>query len=92
MRLAHPQQLGARPLVVIAAGKRSRPPGLSDSTWAAMQSEKEVQHRELTTLSSNSRFVLDSTSGHGIPTDNPALVARAIIDVVNAVRTHKPLR
>ena len=84
--------LGNRPLVVIGAGKRERPPGLSDSTWPAMRRERDDQVRDLARLSTNSRFVLDTASTHGIPTENPTLVAREILDVVDAIVARKALR
>jgi hypothetical protein len=40
----------------------------------------------------NSRFVLDTASTHGILTENPTLVAREILDVVDAIVARKALR
>jgi len=86
-RRANPQPLGERPLFVLAAGRRPPPPGTSDSLWSELKREKEAQVLDLASLSRDARFVVDSTSGHQIPSENPALVARAIEAVVEAVRT-----
>jgi len=83
-RKANPEPFGERPLIVVSAGKRPAPPGTSDSLWSVLRVEKDGQKMDLSRLSRNSRFILDPSSGHGIPTDNPKLVARAIEDVVAA--------
>jgi pimeloyl-ACP methyl ester carboxylesterase len=83
-RAADPRPLGDCPLVVLAAGRRSAPPGTSDSLWRVLRREKDEQGVDLARLSRNARFVLDPASGHDIPRDNPRLVARAIEDVVDA--------
>jgi pimeloyl-ACP methyl ester carboxylesterase len=90
-RRANPQPLGDRPLFVLSAGRRPAPPGTSDSLWRELKREKEAQAPDLATLSRNARFVVDSASGHQIPSDNPALVAHAIETVVEAVRTEHRL-
>ena len=87
-RRRNPQPLGERPMIVIAAGRRPAPPGTSDSLWRELRREREEQLRDLALLSRNSRFVVDSASGHQIPGENPALVARAIEAVVDAARRH----
>ena len=90
-RRKNPQPLGDRPLIVIAAGRRPAPPGTPDSLWRELRREKEEQVRDVAQLSRNSRFVADSTSGHQIPSENPALVARAIEAVTAAVRARAPI-
>jgi len=47
--------------------------------------EKDGQRIDLSRLSSNSKFVLDPSSGHNIQNDNPQLVARAIEEVLAAL-------
>jgi pimeloyl-ACP methyl ester carboxylesterase len=84
-RKANPVPLGNRPLIVLGAGKRPAPPGTSDSLWQVLRRERDEQVRDLARLSRNSKFVLDSASGHGIPQDNPHLVARSIREVLEAV-------
>jgi pimeloyl-ACP methyl ester carboxylesterase len=80
-----PQPLGDKPLIVIGAGNRERPPGLPDSAWAQLRFERDAQVKDLAKLSRNSRFVLDPKSGHGIPTENPEIVAKAIVDLLDAL-------
>lgn len=84
-RQANPRTLGDRPLVVLAAGKRTKPPGTSDELWREIVTEKEEQVRGLTQLSSNSKFLQDPASGHAIQNDNPELVARSIEEVIQAI-------
>jgi pimeloyl-ACP methyl ester carboxylesterase len=91
-RRARPQPLGMRPLIVLAGAKRPNPPpGIAAEQWKALRDERDEQVRDLAALSGNSRYVRDDTSGHNLPNENPALVVRAIIDVVAAVRDGKPL-
>ena len=81
-----PQGLGQRPLVVLAAGKRPPPPpGITSELWKSLRDERDEQVRDHEGLSSNARFVRDETSGHAIHRDNPALVVKAINDVLDAV-------
>jgi pimeloyl-ACP methyl ester carboxylesterase len=84
-RRADPQPLGDRPLFVLAAGRSTRPPGVTDDLWNELRREKLEQGEDLARLSRNSTFLRDSRSGHNIPSDNPRLVARAIEEVVRAV-------
>jgi pimeloyl-ACP methyl ester carboxylesterase len=83
-RKLNPEPLGKRPLIVLAAGKGSAPPGTSEELWAQLRVEKDGQKIDLSRLSRNSRFVLVPSSGHAIQINNPQLVARAIEDVVAA--------
>ena len=75
--------MGSRPLVVIGAGKRSQPPGTSTEQWLEMRGSRDSHVKELSTLSTNSKFILDPTSGHNIERDNPKLVAEAIEELLN---------
>jgi pimeloyl-ACP methyl ester carboxylesterase len=84
-RQENPVPLGNRPLIVIAAGVRSQPPGISAEQWLAMRSERDSQVKAMGKLSTNSKFILDSASGHNVEHDNPKLVARAIQDLVNEI-------
>lgn len=77
--------LGARPLIVIGAGKRAQPPGTSNEQWLAMRNARDSRVKQLSKLSRNSKFVLDPTSGHNIQHDNPKLVAEAIQELVNEI-------
>src|SRR5262249_51251113 len=80
----HP--LKDRPLIVLAAGKRSQPPGTPDEQWKELSAEKDEQVRGLALLSGNSKFILDPQSGHMIHYDNPAIVAGAIKQVIQMIK------
>ena len=80
-----PQPLGQRPLIVLAAGKRSAPPpGVPQDQWTAIRDELDELVKDLQGLSANSRFVRVDDSGHAIHRDNPAGVAQAVRDVREA--------
>ncbi|MFO1500708.1 MAG: alpha/beta hydrolase [Verrucomicrobiota bacterium] len=85
-RQTNAQPLGDRPLIVLAAGKRERPPGTPDEFWEKLLREKESQLLDQAGLSRRSRLIPASTSGHAIQRDNPGLVARAIEEVVVAIQ------
>jgi len=84
-RQENPVPLRNRPLVVIGAGKRSQPPGISAEQWLEMRNERDAHVKELSKLSGNSKFMLDPISGHNIEHDNPQLVAKAIQELVNEI-------
>jgi pimeloyl-ACP methyl ester carboxylesterase len=83
-RKTNPEQLDNRPLIVLGAGKRPKPPGTSDEKWNELKQERDEQVRDLAHLSRNSRFMLDASSSHAIHNDDPQLVARAIEEVIEA--------
>jgi pimeloyl-ACP methyl ester carboxylesterase len=83
-RKGNPVPLEGRPLIVLAAGKRPAPPGTPDSLWKVLRAERDEQVVDLARLSRNSKYVLDSSSGHAIQQDNPQLVARSIREVLDA--------
>lgn len=87
-RQADSEPLGNRPLIVLGAGKRPPPPGTSDSLWGVLRTERDAQVLDLARLSRNSRFVLDTASGHAIQQDNPRLVAHSIQEVLEAATKH----
>jgi pimeloyl-ACP methyl ester carboxylesterase len=64
--------LGAVPLVVISGG--DQPPDMI------------AKHQELTRLSSESRHVVATGSGHWIQLDQPGLVIAAVRDLVERLR------
>jgi pimeloyl-ACP methyl ester carboxylesterase len=85
-RLRNREPLGNRPLIVLAPTRVDPPPpGTSDDLWRELRVEKDDQALGLVLLSANSKVIRDPSSGHQIQTDNPALVARAITDVIEAV-------
>lgn len=89
MKNGHP--LVNRPLVVIGAGKRNQPPGTPDEQWKLLRAERDKQVQDLILLSTNSKFIFDSNSGHLIHYDNPKIVAKAIEMVIKSVETKKKL-
>jgi len=90
-RQDNPIPLGDRPLIVIGAGKRPQPPGTSAERWLEMRNERDAHVKEMSKLSGNSKFILDSASGHNVEHDNPKLVVKAIQDLVNEVsRSQRP--
>jgi pimeloyl-ACP methyl ester carboxylesterase len=91
-RTAHPVPLGDKPLIVLGAGIRAAPPGTSDSLWKELRRERDAQVRDLVALSRNAKFVLDSTSTHNMPSDDPAMIARAIDEILQAISRRTALR
>ena len=83
-RKANPEPLGVRPLIVLGAGKRPKPPGTSDEKWKELRQERDEQIQDLAHLSRNSKFILAPASSHAIHNDDPELVARAIKEVLEA--------
>lgn len=79
------QQLGNRPLVIIGAGIRKQPPGTPDDQWKQLRLERDKQIQELTSLSGNSKFILDPASSHSIQNDNPEIVSKYIQLVANSI-------
>jgi hypothetical protein len=88
-----PQPLGNRPLIALTGRNEANTPpdGIDAQRCAEVMTEKKPQKQEMAKLSSNSRFIQDSQSGHHIHLDNPPLVISAIRDVVESARLGKPL-
>ncbi|MEW5974575.1 MAG: alpha/beta hydrolase [Acidobacteriota bacterium] len=84
-RKANAGSLGTRPLIVLAAGKRPAPPGISEEQWTQLRIERDGQLIDLSRLSGNSKFILDPSSTHAIHIDNAQLVVRAIEEVLAAL-------
>lgn len=85
--------LDPRPIVVLTAGQTSQTsrPGVSEETIARMQELRIELQEELADLSANSDHRTVEDAGHVIQMDDPDAVAKAIREVVNAVRTGTPL-
>ena len=79
-RARGPHPLGHMPLVVLTA--TGHPEGLA--VWLTLQ-------KDLATLSTNSRQLVDPLSVHFIQTDQPDFVIEALQKVVYAVRHHSQL-
>lgn len=73
-----PQPLGETLLIVVAAVPRGAPPGGSLDAW---RREMADQMTDLAGLSSRGR-VVRVQSGHHIQLDDPAVVIRALRDVI----------
>jgi pimeloyl-ACP methyl ester carboxylesterase len=80
-----PQPLADKPVYVLGAGKRPAPPGTSDSLWALLRPERDAQVKDIAGISRNSKFTLDPASGHAIQQDNPEIVVKAILEVLQAI-------
>lgn len=91
LSIKHPQQLGNRPLIILGAGIGQKPPGTPDEQWEKIKDEKDKQKRGLTTLSRNSKFILDPKSGHSIQNDNPEIVAQSIQMVIDSFTSQTKL-
>jgi pimeloyl-ACP methyl ester carboxylesterase len=81
------RNLGDKPLLILVAGRppEGLPPGLEEHARADLVRRQATQ-QQLTQLSTNSLLRVVDT-GHHIPHDDPALVARAIAAVVAAARS-----
>ena len=89
--IKNPRQLGNLPLIILGAGIRKQPPGTPDQQWKELRAERDKQVENLTILSGNSKFILDTNSSHAIHYDNPAIVAQAIREIRTAVITKSKL-
>jgi pimeloyl-ACP methyl ester carboxylesterase len=90
-RKANSEPLGNRPLIVLGAGKRPKPPGTSEEKWQELRQQRDEQVLDLARLSRNSKFILAPSSSHAIHIDDPELVARAITEVLEAASKSVPL-
>jgi pimeloyl-ACP methyl ester carboxylesterase len=90
-REAHPQPFADRPLIVLSAAKRERPPGMSDADYDDLERARNGQVRDQTTLSRNSKLMIAPEGGHNLQIDNPQFVASAIEEEVLAVKNHTKL-
>ena len=85
-RQKNPTPFGHRPLLVLAAGKRPPPPGMTEDSYKDIRRAIDQDRAEAAHLSRDSRFVLDVNSGHDIQIDDPKAVAEAVAEVVAAVK------
>lgn len=83
--LKNKQPLKNRPVIIIGAGIRKQPPGTPDEQWKELRAERDSQIKELTSLSANSKFILDPKSSHYIQNDNPEIVTQSIRQVVDSI-------
>lgn len=80
-----PHPLGDRPLIVLSRGAGGYPEGFGRSPDELNEERKKLQ-ADLARLSRNSHQIIAEKSGHQIHQDDPALVVRAIRQVVEAAR------
>jgi pimeloyl-ACP methyl ester carboxylesterase len=83
--------LGNKPVYVLSSGRDAFSKN-TDTTMKAIWMEKLEQKEKMANLSTNSKHIITTKSGHEIHIDEPELVINAIKDVINAVRTGKPLK
>ena len=82
--------LGNKPVYVLSSGKDAFSKE-TDSTMKAIWLEKLMQKEKMASLSSNSKHIITTKSGHEIHLEEPGLVITAIKEVIKAVRTGERL-
>jgi pimeloyl-ACP methyl ester carboxylesterase len=83
--------LNNKPLYVLSSG-RDAFSVTTDSVARAMWIEKLFQKEKMANLSTNSKHVITTKSGHEIHLEEPELVVNAIKEVIKAARTGEPLK
>jgi len=83
--------LGNKPIYVLSNGRDAFSKN-TDSAMKAIWLEKLEQKEKMSNLSSNSKHIITTKSGHEIHLEEPELVINAIKEVIIAVRTGKPLK
>jgi len=83
--------LGNKPIYVLSSGRDAFSKN-TDSAMKAIWLEKLEQKEKMSNLSSNSKHIITTKSGHEIHLEEPELVINAIKEVIIAVRTGKPLK
>jgi pimeloyl-ACP methyl ester carboxylesterase len=83
--------LGNKPIYVLSSGRDAFSKN-ADSTMRAIWLEKLEQKEKMANLSTNSKHIITTKSGHEIHLEEPELVITAIKDVINAVRTGRTLK
>jgi pimeloyl-ACP methyl ester carboxylesterase len=76
------------PLIVLTRGKREYP---DNDLGKKLDEERKRMQLDLVSLSTNSRQIVATTSGHHIHLDDPQLVVDAIRQVLDAAHGHKNL-
>ena len=71
---------------MLAAGKRPVPPGMTEDSYRDIRRATDEDRAAAAHLSRNSKFLLDPDVGHNLQIDDPKFVARAIEEVVAAVK------
>lgn len=89
-RVEDENPLGDKPLIVLSGGYEYD--GNDSLAKARLSENHEHLQADLATLSTNSRIIIATKSGHHIQLDQPQLVIQAIREVVDAIREHRKLR
>jgi pimeloyl-ACP methyl ester carboxylesterase len=90
LRVASPQPLGRMPLAVLTAAEFDVTQASDMTPEQAKQDHLRLQS-DLAQLSTNSRQVMVSGTGHEIYIYQPAIVVRSISAVVTSAQKHSPL-
>jgi pimeloyl-ACP methyl ester carboxylesterase len=83
--------LGNKPVYVLSSGRDAFAKS-TDTIMKAIWVEKLGQKEQMANLSSNSKHIITTKSGHEIHLEEPVLVINAIKEVLNAVITGQPLK
>lgn len=89
-RAGHRHPFDSLPTFVLSAGRDSFEDE-KEASAAVQRAQHDRGQIDLATLSTNSRHVIATNSGHHIHLDEPDLVVEAIRQVVNAARTRRSL-
>jgi hypothetical protein len=84
--------LGNKPLFVLTSGRNDYPKELGDSTRNELISQKLNDQEKMAALSSNSKHIVTTKSGHEIHLSEPELVIVAIKEVIQSVKTGEKLK
>jgi len=92
-RQKDPVPFGDKPLIVISAATRtgSPPAGVTEKDWKQLNEEKTAQQADLAKLSHNSKAITAKEEGHEVHLSEPDLVVSCIREIINAVRSRRPL-
>lgn len=75
--------LGAKPLVVMGAGKIEKPPTWSEEEFTILLKARREMLIEISQRSSNGRFVLATESNHFVQWKQPDFVIHQILSIIN---------
>ena len=83
--------LGNKPVYVLSSGRDAFSRN-TDSAMKATWLEKLEQKEKMANLSTNSKHIITTKSGHEIHLEEPELVINAIKEVIRSIRIGKPLK
>jgi len=92
-RQRDPVQFGNKPLIVISAATRTGlpPSGVTEEDWKQLNEEKVTQQADLVKLSNNSKGITAKGEAHEIHVFEPDPVVSSIREIVDALRSRRPL-